>query len=119
MTVRFSVSGLRGRYSECRVIDIAVGLRLPWVRGVRLATRSEDKNGVDIVVAADVGPIGVQVKSSACGAEKWRRENDARGDSHRNRFVALIVAGDRDDDAIAGDLLAELARVRGLRASGR
>jgi hypothetical protein len=43
----------------------------PWVRGIRGATQEEDAQGKDIIIATDVGEIGLQVKSGRTTAEKY------------------------------------------------
>lgn len=109
---------LRGRYSECRVVDLVLRLGEPWIFGARLATKDEDRRGIDVVVATDVGGLPLQVKSSEKGANVWRRKNVALGNRHRNVMIALVVAGDRADISVERDLRAELARVREVMAVG-
>jgi hypothetical protein len=64
----------RGIESEMRLLE---SCRLPsrpsWMHRARLATRIEDRSGIDIVVESDVGALLVQVKSSNAGKQHFRR----------------------------------------------
>ena len=73
---------------------------------MRLVTRAEDRAGIDLVAASDVGPLYVQVKSSNDG----RRRYEQRG---RRRFmVEVVVAPVRCPGLYRARLLDALADLR-------
>lgn len=88
----------RGRKAEVRlckfVEQIAVlpdaALGRPWVYSARLATREEDRRGIDVVVSTDVGPLYLQSKSSSKDAQRFRAKR-------RPILVEVVVAAAQDD----------------------
>jgi hypothetical protein len=64
----------RGIESEMRLLESCrLSAHPPWMHRARLATRIEDRSGVDILVESDLGALLVQVKSSNAGKQHFRR----------------------------------------------
>jgi hypothetical protein len=78
----------RGRFNEQRVLDTVQSLGLPWIVSVRFATRSEDREGKDIVCETAEGPLFLQVKSSRAG----RRGHDSV--RHAALIRCIVVVSD-------------------------
>lgn len=70
---------LRGTLAERRIKEsIKFGIEIgdllpPWVTGYSVASKKQDKRGIDGFVHTDVGLIPLQIKSSQRMAEKARR----------------------------------------------
>jgi hypothetical protein len=78
------------------------------MRASRLATRIEDHSGIDIVVDSDVGPLGIQVKSSDYYRKRFR-ERPLLG-------IAMVVAGSADTpEALLEKVVGALEKVRAGR----
>ena len=97
---------LRGIESEMRVLE---SCRLPsrpvWMHRARLATRIEDRSGVDIVIGSDVGTLLVQVKSSKAGKQHFR---------HRPLLsIAIVIVRAADSaEALLVKVVGELEPIR-------
>jgi hypothetical protein len=78
----FALMGLaandRGRDAEHRVLAALLEWPPAWVLSARLATRDEDRRGIDIVVVSDVGELFLQVKASKGGEAHARIREDVR-----------------------------------------
>ena len=85
----------RGRKNEERMYDSIVRVRgsvpLKWITSIRRATRTEDREGVDLIVESDVGPLYLQVKSSAAGQARFERRR-------RKKLIACIVVPACDEE---------------------
>lgn len=103
------LSRQRGRRNEEEAVALLAAdwkKRPAWLGEVRLATRAEDRAGVDLVAASDVGPLYVQVKSSNDG----RRRYELRG--RRCFMVEVVVAPVRCPGLYRARLLDALADLR-------
>jgi hypothetical protein len=95
-----------GIESEIRLLE---SCRLPsrpsWMHRARLATRIEDRSGVDIVIESDVGALLVQVKSSNAGKQHFRRRPLLS--------IAIVVVRAADSaEALLVKLVGELEPIR-------
>lgn len=86
-----------GHNNEQRVVEAYSekerALFPPWIKGVRLATQEEDRRGIDVVFATEVGEIFVQLKGSSVGKEMFfHRQND--GEVNWRIVVAIIFPSD-------------------------
>ncbi len=109
----------RGIESEMRLLESCrLPSRPPWMRRARLATRIEDRSGVDIVIESDVGALLVQVKSSNAGKQHFRRRPLLS--------IAIVVVHAADSaEALLVKVVGELEPIRaqhlekGLAVAGR
>ncbi len=86
----------RGRLAEDKVLQCLQDLCLipEWVKGIRPATKEEDRQGQDAFLQTDVGEIPIQIKSSVAGAERFRQK-------YGDRIPVVIVASfDRLDEVL-------------------
>jgi len=97
----------RGRISEARVLEaLALPSRPEWMRAFRMATKEEDRAGIDVVVESDVGKLFVQVKSS-------RRGKAAFVERRRGARIAVVVVAVTDTpEAVLRKIVGELAKIR-------
>lgn len=71
----------------------------------RLATRIEDRSGIDVVIDSDVGQLLVQVKSSKLGKEHFRQRPLLS--------IAVVVVRPSDSpEVLLARLVAELEPIR-------
>lgn len=82
-----------GHNNERRVVEAYSeqehGFFPPWIKSVRLATQEEDRRGIDVVFATEVGEIFVQLKGSSFGKEEFfRRQNNGEVDW---RIVVVVI----------------------------
>ncbi len=77
----------RGAQSEMRTVDAInlAELSLSWIKGARRSPEL-DADGVDIIVATDVGDLYLQVKSSKRGAREFKQKNPNR------QWIGVVVA---------------------------
>lgn len=101
------LSNEKGHNNELKVVN-AVKNKLPkWIRDIRLGTREEDSNGIDVVVETDVGKIFIQVKSSTLG------KIDFMYGKHGNKNIMVIIVKDRDDEfSIRNKVLSNVGAIR-------
>jgi len=87
----------RGRAAERRVLDSIQSLiRQSESRcKARLATPSEDRAGVDIVVRRGNRPVLIQVKSSRLRGRRAYYEE---------RGIAVVITGDKSDEVLSAEL---------------
>lgn len=97
----------RGRTSEQRVLEACqLPARPGWMKSARAATRTEDHDGIDVVVESDVGKLFVQVKSSRRGKADFEEKR-------RRARVAVVVVGAGDAaEKVLRKVVGELAKVR-------
>lgn len=71
---RGHAANLKGRLAEERALAAAFIAceKESWLYVARAATRTEDADGIDIVVYSEVGKLFLQVKSSHYGARRFR-----------------------------------------------
>jgi len=74
----------RGAHNEVLVLDSIHRLNPTWVRSARLATREEDRKGIDIVIDSIYGDLYLQVKSSRMGKERFL-------DTHTNAIECVVA----------------------------
>jgi len=87
----------RGRANEHHALEACLlPTRPAWMTSARAATRAEDHDGIDVVVASDVGKLFVQVKSSRTGKAAFAARR-------RRAHVAVVVVK-------SGDTLEEILR---------
>jgi hypothetical protein len=96
----------RGIESEMRVLESCrLSSRPDWMHRARLATRIEDRSGIDVVIGSDVGELLVQVKSSKLGKEHFRPRPFLS--------IAIVVVHAADSaEAILAKLVSELEAIR-------
>jgi hypothetical protein len=96
----------RGIESEMRVLaGCHLPSRPPWMQRARLATRIEDRSGIDIVIESDVGALLVQVKSSKGGEEHFR--------PRKFLSIAIVVVRPADSaEALLARVVGELEPIR-------
>jgi hypothetical protein len=100
----------RGARAEARVVAALRRATRPWwILDARRAHASEDRTGIDVVVeTSDLGKLFLQVKSSECGAAKWRRRH-----RHDTRLIGVVVVRPTDNDpTIYGRALGVLILLR-------
>jgi hypothetical protein len=101
----------RGRMAEERVVRLLNESpdRPSWLLDARQATPEVDQLGVDVVVVTrDLGPLPLQVKSSAGGAEGFRRRRP-----NVSTVVGVVVAPIEMADAnVWTAVMVELTRLR-------
>jgi hypothetical protein len=97
----------RGRANENHVLEACLLPGRPaWITSARAATRTEDHDGIDVVVESDVGKLFVQVKSS-------RRGKAAFVERRRRSHVVVVVVKNGDTlDEILRRVVGALAPVR-------
>ena len=109
--LRGRIAHLRGQMAEERVVRLLNESpdRPTWLLAARRAPPEIDELGVDVVVGTrDLGPLPLQVKSSAARAEAFRR-------THRDALsiVGIVIAPIEMADADAwAAVMTELARLR-------
>jgi hypothetical protein len=82
------------------------------MRRSRLATRIEDRSGIDIVIESDVGELLVQVKSSKFGKQNFR--------PRPLLSIAIIVVRAADSaEALLAKLVGELETIRAQHLAKR
>jgi hypothetical protein len=96
----------RGIESEMRLLESCrLPSRPPWMHRARLATRIEDRSGVDIVIESDLGALLVQVKSSNAGKQQFRRR------PLLSIAIVIVRAGD-SAAALLAKMVGELEPIR-------
>lgn len=103
---RGRLSAQQGKTSEGMALRILREFGPEWLGECRAATPEEDARGIDMVCGSDVGPLYLQVKSNAAGADEHRRKYP------RSRAEVAIVAERASDDAARAVLLTALGRAR-------
>lgn len=98
----------RGAAAERRVLRL---LQLyvedtAWVQSARMCTPDEDRQGIDVVVMTDVGPLHIQVKSSKRSADAFAKKN-------MDPNIIVLIAGHKYTDwHIDAELRASLSGAR-------
>ncbi len=84
-------AGLRkGRENERKVIEAFETARVQtprWFRGIDWAPQELDGDGVDFIVASDIGQLYLQIKSSDALADRFRTRQARR---RYNRYIAVV-----------------------------
>lgn len=106
---RYIAAREKGATAEQKVLASLNRASRPWwIEHVRQARTGEDHSGIDVVVGTPLGPLFLQVKSSATGALKWR-ERHARD----VRPIAVIIVTPADDlNTVYGRALGALILLR-------
>ncbi len=87
--------GIANEGRVVRVLNDPGWFRRPaWFMSARLATKEEDRRGIDVVIQTSInGPIHIQVKSSAHRGQVWKRK-------HPNTNIILIVVSCKEEDLV-------------------
>lgn len=75
------IANERGSKNEERALVACSHLSLgtlDWISEARLATKEEDKRGIDVVVTSDVGKLYIQVKSSKSGVSTFKKSKSTK-----------------------------------------
>lgn len=101
-------SNLKGRVAEERVLRAALRLceETDWLYIARLATSKEDESGIDVVVYSSIGKLYIQVKSSHCGARKFRSKRPL------TKVIVVIIDGEMSSVKIEHKVYDALCRLR-------
>lgn len=110
----------RGNSAECRLVAIitqAIAGRHKhpdWLYSADLGTVANDRQGIDVVVVTDVGPLFLQVKSSNGLCEKFefgQHLRKVRG--LRSQPVSAIVVNEtKSDSQVFGEAIWRLSALR-------
>jgi len=106
----------KGMAAERRFLDICNEFALrknapEWFCYATRGDQKDDANGIDIRVWIHVDThekisVGVQIKSSRIGVEKFRSK------SHWSHIPCIIVNDFRDDNDIRREMMSKISRVR-------
>ena len=97
----------RGRANEKRALDACVlPARPAWMQSVRMASREEDRDGIDLVIDSDVGKLYVQVKSSRGGKMAFLQRR------RRARVAVVVVSATDSPEAIQRRIVGEVGKIR-------
>lgn len=101
-------SNLKGQLAEKRVLRAAFQLceQASWLFVARLADKNEDASGIDVVVYSSIGKLYLQVKSSHCGARKFRIKRPTA------KVMIVIVDPEMNDQKIERKVYDALCRLR-------
>ena len=92
----------RGQDNEDRFFEVFKYGRVPpgfprWFCGLRRATQEEDCGGIDAVAfTEDVGNIFLQIKSSRCGVEKFKKQQKKY---RKRKWIFPVIIRTNDGDA--------------------
>lgn len=101
--------------NEQRLVDILRQFlehslnRPPWFIDAQLGTLVQDREGIDVVITSDVGPLFLQVKSSDIFKRKFESEHTRRRRSgQRTAIIEVVIVNDRltDDQVLRAALSA-------------
>ncbi len=73
----------------------------PWMYKVEFANRSQDQQGIDLIVTSDVGALFLQVKSSQIFQRKFEAQHEHyRLQGRRYPILRVVVVSDKLTDSI-------------------
>ncbi len=101
----------RGKKHEDRFIKaMEEGTNFPsWYRGVRKATRAQDRRQIDAICDTDVGEIYIQIKSSHSGRIKFEEKHGRSG------IVCVVVNETISEDTIREKTLFFVKQKRSMK----
>lgn len=108
-------ANVKGRTAEERTLMAVelISTNISWVLGGRLATKKEDARGIDVVAETPIGPLYIQVKSSHCGAHRYKRKR------RKARVIIVIIEPEMSDvkirEKVTGALHVQRKHILGLR----
>lgn len=86
----------KGKVAEERALTAAelISTEISWLQACRLATKTEDNKGIDLVAITAIGPLYIQVKSSYSQARRYRLKR------RKARVGVVIIDPEMSDEKV-------------------
>lgn len=92
---------LKGKHNELRLVDLVNMLPRPeWIQGACTTSEAKDKRGLDVAVITDVGPLYLQVKSSAREASAFRSKYKFRVNQGAPPVAVVVLSNGKSEETI-------------------